>query len=213
MFKTLSSLLSTCFFFAVVGLIVLMLLLARISRDLPDYHQLEKYEPPVTTRLFAGDGQLLMEYATERRLFMPIDTIPDLVKNAFIAAEDKLIAANKIDIENKIDKTKITGVIVEISAKTLEGLENLENAIENMFSFNDIEVENEAIITSLRHKQLIAMARNELEKTRDAVLNGLPIDMLSIEVQNAIQHLGEITGETVSEDVIKGIFSKFCVGK
>ena len=89
MFKTLSSLLSTCFFFAVVGLIVLMLLYARISRDLPDYHQLEKYEPPVTTRLFAGDGQLLMEYATERRLFMPIDTIPDLVKNAFIAAEDK----------------------------------------------------------------------------------------------------------------------------
>ena len=53
----------------------------------------------------------------------------------------------------------------------------------------------------------------KLEKTRDAVINGLPIDMLSIEIQNAIQHLGEITGEAVSEDVIKGIFSKFCVGK
>lgn len=82
-----------------------------------------------------------------------------------------------------------------------------------MFSFNDIEVENEAIITSLRHKQLILLAREEIEKTRDAVVNGLPIDMLSIEIQNAIQHLGEITGEAVSEDVIKGIFSKFCVGK
>lgn len=89
MFKTLSSLLSTCFFFAVVGILVIMLLLVKINRDLPDYHQLENYEPPVTTRLFAGDGQLLSEYATEQRLFMPIEKIPDLVKNAFIAAEDK----------------------------------------------------------------------------------------------------------------------------
>lgn len=89
MFKTLSSLLSTCFFFAVIGILILMVMLVRINRDLPDYHQLEKYEPPVTTRLFAGDGQLLMEYATEQRLFMPVSKIPDLVKNAFIAAEDK----------------------------------------------------------------------------------------------------------------------------
>lgn len=132
----------------------------------------------------------------------------DLVKT-----KKYIVVINKIDVENKIDKTKITGEIVEISAKTLEGLENLENTIEDMFSFNDIEVENEAIITSLRHKQLILSAREELEKTRDAVINGLPIDMLSIEIQNAIQHLGEITGEAVSEDVIKGIFSKFCVGK
>ena len=89
MFRTLSSLLSTCFFFAVIGILVLMVVFIRISHDLPDYHQLENYEPPITTRLFAGDGQLLMEYATEQRLFVPIDKIPDLVKKAFIAAEDK----------------------------------------------------------------------------------------------------------------------------
>lgn len=124
-----------------------------------------------------------------------------------------IIVINKIDVENKIDKSKLTGKIIEISAKTLTGIENLENTIEEMFAFNDIEVENDAIITSLRHKQLVSMAREELEKTKDAVIAGLPIDMLSIEIQNAIQHLGEITGETVSEDVIKGIFSKFCVGK
>ena len=89
MFRTLSSLLSTFFFFAVVGILVLILIFLHINRDLPDYHQLENYEPPITTRLFAGDGQLMMEYATEQRLFMPIDKIPDLVKKAFIAAEDK----------------------------------------------------------------------------------------------------------------------------
>ena len=74
MFRTLSSLLSTCFLFAVVGILALMAVFLHISRDLPDYRQLEKYEPPITTRLFAGDGQLLMEYATEQRLFVTIDS-------------------------------------------------------------------------------------------------------------------------------------------
>ncbi len=89
MFKTLSSLISTFFFFAVIAVVVVISSLWKYAGELPDYHQLEKYEPPVTTRLFAGDGQLLMEYATEKRLFVPVDKIPDLVKNAFIAAEDK----------------------------------------------------------------------------------------------------------------------------
>ena len=61
MFKTLSSLLSTCFFFAVIGIFIVIVLLMKINRDLPDYHQLENYAPPVTTRLYAGNGQLLAE--------------------------------------------------------------------------------------------------------------------------------------------------------
>ena len=89
MFKTLSSLLSTFFFFAVIALIVLITSLWQISQELPDYQQLEKYEPAVTTRLYAGDGRLMMEYAAEKRLFVPEEKIPERVKNAFIAAEDK----------------------------------------------------------------------------------------------------------------------------
>lgn len=89
MFKTLSSLLSTFFFFAVIGFVIIISSLWKYAGELPDFHQLEKYEPPVTTRLYAGDGQLLMEYAAEKRFFVPVDKIPDLVKNAFIAAEDK----------------------------------------------------------------------------------------------------------------------------
>ena len=89
MFKTLSSILSTFFFFAVIVMIIILCNLWRFSQTLPDYRQLEKYEPAVTTRLFAGDGQLLKEYAVEQRLFVPIDKIPDLVKQAFISAEDK----------------------------------------------------------------------------------------------------------------------------
>jgi penicillin-binding protein 1A len=64
-------------------------LLWHFSKDLPDYSQLKDYEPPVMTRVHAADGSLLAEYANERRLYLPIQAIPKLVTNAFIAAEDK----------------------------------------------------------------------------------------------------------------------------
>lgn len=89
MLKTLSSLLSTFFFFAVIGLVLAITSYWKISQELPDFHQLAKYEPAVTTRLYAGNGQVMMEYANEKRLFVPEEKMPDLVKKAFIAAEDK----------------------------------------------------------------------------------------------------------------------------
>lgn len=89
MLKTLSSFLSACFFFAVIGFILIITSVWQISQELPEYRQLEKYEPAVTTRLYAGDGQLMMEYAAEKRFFVPENKIPDLVKQAFISAEDK----------------------------------------------------------------------------------------------------------------------------
>lgn len=59
------------------------------GKDLPDYNQLRDYDPPVITRIYAGDGRLMEEYAQEKRVFVPIDSIPDLVKNAYLSAEDK----------------------------------------------------------------------------------------------------------------------------
>jgi penicillin-binding protein 1A len=64
-------------------------LLYHFNQDLPDYTQLQNYEPPVMTRVHAADGQLLGEYAKERRLYLPIQAIPKLVTNCFISAEDK----------------------------------------------------------------------------------------------------------------------------
>lgn len=59
------------------------------SRDLPDFSQLANYEPPVTTRLYAADGRLMAEYATEKRSFVPIEAMPEMLINAFISAEDQ----------------------------------------------------------------------------------------------------------------------------
>ena len=65
------------------------ILLSRFNADLPDYDRLAKYEPPVMTRIHAANGELVAEYARERRLYLPIQAVPDLVKAAFLSAEDK----------------------------------------------------------------------------------------------------------------------------
>src|ERR1700758_792690 len=72
-----------------VGVAAAAGLIWHFSKDLPDYSQLQDYEPPVMTRVHAANGSLLAEYAKERRLYLPIQAVPKLVINAFLAAEDK----------------------------------------------------------------------------------------------------------------------------
>ena len=72
-----------------VGVAATAGLIWHFSKDLPEYSQLQDYEPPVMTRVHASDGSLLGEYSKERRLYLPIQAVPKLVINAFLAAEDK----------------------------------------------------------------------------------------------------------------------------
>ena len=72
-----------------VGAAVIGFFALKYSRELPDYEQLSKYEPPIMTRLHANDGRLIAEYAKERRLFLPIQSVPNRVTSAFLSAEDK----------------------------------------------------------------------------------------------------------------------------
>ena len=65
------------------------LYIGHVSQDLPDYEKLARYEPPVTTRVHSSEGELMAEFARERRLYLPIQAIPDRVKAAFLSAEDK----------------------------------------------------------------------------------------------------------------------------
>ena len=84
-----STLVSLFFFGCFLLAALLFLVVLRYSMDLPDYHQLADYRPQITSRLYAADGSLLAEYATEKRIFVPVNKIPPLLKSAFIAAEDK----------------------------------------------------------------------------------------------------------------------------
>lgn len=128
-----------------------------------------------------------------------------------------IIIINKIDLgKEKIDLTPLKCLpdnVLKISAKTESGLDSLEDKIENLFQLNQLETENELIITNIRHKDLITKTLSELKRSIEAISSGLPIDMASIDIQSSIQNLGEILGESISEDVLNRIFEKFCVGK
>jgi penicillin-binding protein 1A len=82
-------LLSTGFIFAILGIVTIVSVVSYYSRDLPDHNTLKDYRPAVVTRVHAGDGRILGEFSQERRIFMPIEEIPLLVRHAFIATEDK----------------------------------------------------------------------------------------------------------------------------
>jgi penicillin-binding protein 1A len=71
------------------GIALAIYAISYFGKDIPDYSMLKTYDPPVITRIYAGDGRLMEEYAQEKRVFVPIDSIPDLVKHAYISAEDK----------------------------------------------------------------------------------------------------------------------------
>lgn len=125
-----------------------------------------------------------------------------------------LILINKIDMKNVIDIKELNDEnIIEISIKKDIGLDTLEDKIEAMFFEKELQIDDNIMITNVRHQSLIVNTKNELKNALNSVKNGIPVDMISIDISNAIQNLGEITGETVSEDVVKGIFAKFCLGK
>src|ERR1700728_3925205 len=88
-----SSLFMALFSLALVGIIgsvgAVGAVLYYFGRDLPDYHTLANYQPPIVTRAYASDGRLLAEFATEKRVFVPVSTVPPLVIHAFLSAEDK----------------------------------------------------------------------------------------------------------------------------
>ena len=132
--------------------------------------------------------------------------------------EDKnsIILLNKIDLDRKVSLEKIKNVnkpIVEISTKTREGLDELYSEISNLFKLKEIANDGETIVSNVRHKYIILNSRRNLDKARETIRNNMPIDMISTHLKEILEELGKITGETVTEDVIAEIFSKFCLGK
>ena len=82
-----------------------------------------------------------------------------------------------------------------------------------MFSLNQINLDNEVLITNVRHKNIISKALQNVKKANEAILVNMPIDIVTIYIKEILEDLGEITGEYVTEDIINEIFSKFCLGK
>lgn len=135
-----------------------------------------------------------------------------------IQEKKAIILINKTDIkkqylQNNSEIIKTKKDIINISAQTGEGIEELYSKIENMFDLGEIDSENGIIITNLRHKNQIILAKKSIEEAIESVNNKYPIDMVAIPMKQCLEELGKITGENVSEDIINEIFSKFCLGK
>lgn len=136
------------------------------------------------------------------------------------ATKDKkrIILVNKTDLgQSKYTeavRNKAGGSeIIEISAKTGDGLDVLSQEIKKACRMGEVAASNGAVITNMRHKTALIKACEALRGAAGAIENGMPADMASIDINAAIDALGEITGETVSDDIVTAIFHEFCVGK
>ena len=135
-----------------------------------------------------------------------------------IKDKSAIILLNKIDVGDlNLDKRNellsTNKKIIKISAKEGSGIEELYKEIERMFQIEGLETGGETIITNIRHKNQIELAIKNIDEAKMAVLNNMPIDIISISIKQSLEELGKITGQNVSEDIINEIFSKFCLGK
>ena len=127
-----------------------------------------------------------------------------------------IVLVNKLDLEQKIDTDeleKLTGGFINISVKADKGVEKLYDAIKSMFIKGDINVDNQVLISGERNKASLVKAKNSLENVIETIANGMPEDFMIMDLTDAYEALGEISGETLEEDIIDRIFSEFCLGK
>ncbi|MDK2933569.1 MAG: tRNA modification GTPase [Clostridiales bacterium] len=135
-----------------------------------------------------------------------------------VIGKKAIVLINKADLTTKIDTQYIREIfkndkVIDISVKDGTGLEELENTIYDMFFEGDINLKDDVIVTNLRHKDSLVKASQNLQESIQALKIGMPVDMVSIDIKNSIEALGEIIGQTVSEEIVDQIFRNFCLGK
>ena len=143
-----------------------------------------------------------------------------IVKNTILKASIKkaIILLNKTDLQEKITEenpeiNEAKATVIKISALNNVGIDKLYEEITKMFDLNQINLDQEVVITNIRHKNLIDKAIESTKKAKETMEQQMPIDIIAIFIKDILEDLGNITGEIVTEDIIDEIFSKFCLGK
>lgn len=128
-----------------------------------------------------------------------------------------IVILNKADLEpvvtEDILRKKTKHAVVSISAKEEEGIDLLEQQMKDMFFDGELSFNDEIYITNVRHKAALEEAKRSLELVENSIQMQMPEDFFSIDLMNAYEALGSIIGESVGEDLVNEIFSKFCTGK
>ena len=135
----------------------------------------------------------------------------------YVDCNKSIVVLNKSDLGSVIDKeTELLNrfkYVINISALKRDGINDLYDTINKMFNLNEINLDNEIVITNERHRNIIKKAITNVEKAEESLKNGMPIDIVAISIKDILSNLGEITGDVASEEIIDEIFARFCLGK
>ena len=147
---------------------------------------------------------------------VPLDSNDEEIMS-MLNGKKAIILYNKTDLKAAIEidtlREKAGHPVIPISAKEETGITELEEKIKDMFFGGELSFNDEVYITNARHKAALEEADKSLNLVRNSILGGLPEDFFSIDLMNAYENLGKILGESVGEDLVNEIFSKFCTGK
>lgn len=140
------------------------------------------------------------------------ENIMEMIKN-----RTALVLLNKSDLDTVTTEEMIAShlnqKIIKVSMKENQGVDELENAIKELFFHGKVELNDEVYITNARHKAALSNAADSLNMVLDSIAMEMPEDFYSIDLINAYEELGNILGESLGEDLVNEIFSKFCIGK
>ena len=125
---------------------------------------------------------------------------------------------NKTDLPRLYDEDYFTNYfensqIINSSMIKSIGIQELEDAIRTMFYDGHIAIDSDMIINNLRHKQQLELASGNMESVLKDLHTGVPLDCIEVDLRSCWENLGEITGESLDEDILDRIFSEFCIGK
>jgi tRNA modification GTPase len=161
----------------------------------------------------AKDADLILYVVDSSR---PLDENDEEIIS-MLDSKKAIVLYNKTDLESQVDiqdlKARISHPVMPISAKEETGIQELEEAIKEMFFGGDLTFNDEVYITNARHKEALQEAADSLKLVKNSIEMNMPEDFFSIDLMNAYESLGRIIGESVGEDLVNEIFSKFCMGK
>lgn len=151
-----------------------------------------------------------------------VDSSADLDENdeeiiSFLQDQNAIILLNKADLPSALTVEKMQERLqkptVSISAREETGMDELSDLIEHMFLSGEISFNDQVYLTNMRHQAAMEQVQSSLMKVKESISLGMPEDLFSIDLMDAYEVLGSIIGESVGEDLVNEIFSKFCMGK
>ncbi|WP_272876595.1 tRNA uridine-5-carboxymethylaminomethyl(34) synthesis GTPase MnmE [Clostridium sp. Cult1] len=135
-----------------------------------------------------------------------------------IKERKSIVLLNKTDLPNKYNEDYLKKLlpnkdIIITSIVSGVGIDKLEHAIKDMFYKGDLEVESDVVVTNLRHKNQLIKAKKNIEDGINGITLSMPLDCIEVDIKDCWENLGQISGDTIGEDILDKIFSEFCIGK